>query len=280
MKIGFSSWGMPNVPADTIVSSLAEMGYDGVELTVIPGYTLELDHLDAGYRKYIPELLKMHNLELPALAGHRPLVAKAPDEAAENMRRLKGTVDLAVEWAQNGHPPCLDTTVGGSPDDWDELGSLLLDRLGELVEYAAAKDVVIAIEPHVGSMLDTPPKVLRLLENFDTPFLKVNFDISHFNVMGIDIETSVSSMAPKTAHTHVKDERGTVPDYEFLIPGEGEFDYVTYLKAMERHGYEGYITAEVSVMVQKRKEYDPIQAAAQTYETLNNAFLTAGITRG
>ena len=92
--------------------------------------------------------------------------------------------------------------------------------------------MVIAIEPHVGNMLDTPPKVLRLLEHFDTPHLKVNFDISHFNVMGIDIETSVSAMAPVTAHTHVKDERGTVPDYEFLIPGEGEFDYVTYLKAM------------------------------------------------
>lgn len=280
MKLGFSSWGMPNVPADTIISSLAEMGYDGVELTVIPGYTLELDHLDSGYREYIPELLKTYNLELPALAGHRPLVAKDPDEAAENMRRLKGTVDLAVEWAQNGNPPCLDTTVGGSPDDWDELGPLLLDRLGELAEYAAARNVVIAIEPHVGSMLDTPPKVLRLLGNFDTPYLKVNFDISHFNVMGIDIETSVSSMAPITAHTHVKDEMGTVPDYEFLIPGEGEFDYVTYLKAMERHGYEGYITAEISVMVQKRKGYDPIQAAAQTYETLNNAFLTAGIARG
>ncbi len=280
MKLGFSSWGMPNVPADTIISSLAGMGYDGVELTVIPGYTLDLDYLDAGYRKYIPELLKMHNMELPALAGHRPLVATDPDQAAEHMRRLKGTVDLAVEWAQDGEPPCIDTTVGGKPESWDELGSLLIDRVGELVEYASERGVVIAIEPHVGNMLDTPPKVLRLLEHFDTPHLKVNFDISHFNVMGIDIETSVSAMAPVTAHTHVKDERGTVPDYEFLIPGEGEFDYVTYLKAMDRHGYDGYITAEISVMVQRRKGYDSNEAAAQTYKTLNNAFQTAGIERG
>lgn len=279
MKLGFSSWGMPKVPADTIISSLAGMGYDGVELTVIPGYTLDLDHLDAGYRKYIPELLRMHDMELPALAGHQPLVSTEPDAAREHMRRLKGTVDLAVEWAQNDQPPCLDTTAGGSPDDWDELGPLLTDRLGELVDYAAERGVTIAIEPHVGTMLDTPPKVLQLLEQFDNPHLKVNFDISHFNVMGIDIETSVSALAPVTAHTHVKDERGTVPDFEFLIPGEGEFDYVTYLKAMRRHGYEGYISAEISVMVQRRPGYDPIAAAQQTYDTLDGAFKAAGIPR-
>ncbi len=279
MKLGFSSWGMPNVPVDTIIASLAQLGYDGVELTVIPGYSIELDSLDAGYRKYIARLLDMHALELPALAGHRSLVVQDPEIAADNMRRLKGTVDLAVDLARQGQPPCIDTTAGGGPDDWDALGGLLVDRLGELVSYAAAREVVIAIEPHVGSLLDTPPKVLRLLEQFSSPYLKVNFDISHFNVMGIDIETSVAALAPATVHTHVKDERGTAPDFEFLIPGEGDFDYVAYLKAMQAHGYTGFISAEISVMVQRRPDYDPIQAAARTYEVLNAAFVTAGVSR-
>lgn len=279
MKLGFSSWGMPNVPVDTIVSSLAGMGYDGVELTVIPGWSIELDTLDAGYRRYIAQLLRTHGLELPALAGHRSLVETDPEAAADSMRRLRGTVDLAVEWAQNGEPPCIDTTAGGRPEDWDGLGDLLVERLGDLVTYAGRQGVVIAIEPHVGNMLDTSAKVLHLLDTINSPWLKVNFDISHFNVMGIDIETSVSALAPVTVHTHVKDERGTVPDFEFLIPGEGEFDYVTYLRAMQAHGYTGYISAEISVMVQRRPGFDPIQAAAQTYKVLDNAFQAAGIER-
>ena len=97
--------------------------------------------------------------------------------------------------------------------------------------------------------------------------------------MGIDIETSVAALAPATVHTHVKDERGTAPDFEFLIPGEGDFDYVAYLKAMQAHGYTGFISAEISVMVQRRPDYDPIQAAARTYEVLNAAFAAAGISR-
>ena len=48
---------------------------------------------------------------------------------------------------------------------------------------------------------------------------------------------------------------------------------------MQRHGYTGYISAEVSVMVQRRPAYDPLQAATQTYATLAAAFETAGIDR-
>jgi sugar phosphate isomerase/epimerase len=280
MKLGFSSWGMPNVPVDHIIASLAEMGYDGVELTVKPGYSITLDTLDEAYRKYVVRLLDMHNLELPALACHQSLVEQDPDLAAECMRRLKGTVDLAVDWARGGTPPCLDTTTGGNPDDWEPLRPLLEDRLGDLCGYAAERGVVIAIEPHVGTMLDTPPRVVELVDSMGFDNLRVNFDISHFNVMGIDIETSVSALAPLSAHTHVKDERGMAPGHEFLIPGEGVFDYVTYLKAMHRHGYTGFISAEISVMVQRREGYDAIAAAQQTYDVLDAAFREAGIDRG
>jgi sugar phosphate isomerase/epimerase len=118
-----------------------------------------------------------------------------------------------------------------------------------------------------------------LIELVGLPNVKVNFDISHFNVMGYSIEESVSAMAPLSVHTHVKDETGRAPDHQFLIPGEGVFNYVDYLQAMHRHGYTGYISAEVSVMVQRRPTYDPLQAATQTYATLSAAFDAAGIDR-
>ena len=67
--------------------------------------------------------------------------------------------------------------------------------------------------------------------------------------------------------------------HEFLIPGEGEFDYVAYLREMRAHGYTGFITAEISIMVQRRPGYDPLAAAEQTYRTLAHAFEQAGIWR-
>jgi sugar phosphate isomerase/epimerase len=125
--------------------------------------------------------------------------------------------------------------------------------------------------------LDTTDRVLELIAAINSPYLKLNFDISHFNVQGVPIAESVAALAPHTVHTHVKDERGVVPDFEFLIPGEGEFDYVAYLQAMREHGYDGYITAEISIMVQRRPGYDPLAAAEQTYRTLARAFEQAGV---
>ncbi|MFL5800960.1 MAG: sugar phosphate isomerase/epimerase family protein [Roseiflexaceae bacterium] len=279
MKIGYCTWGMPTVPVDIILPFLAGLGYAGVELTVIPGYTTELSTLDAAERKRIARMLKDNNLELPSIASQTSMVERDPDVAARHWARLTGAVDLAVDWALDGTPPSVDTTVGGTSEQWDELKPLLIERMGALVRYGEQRGVVIAAEPHVGSMLDTPARVLELLRLIDSPYLKLNFDISHFNVMGIPIAESVAALAPHTVHTHVKDERGVVPDFEFLIPGEGEFDYVTYLHAMRAHGYDGYITAEVSIMVQRRPGYDPLAAAEQTYQTLARAFEQAGMAR-
>ena len=277
MKLGYSTWGMPKVPVDTALSHLAALGFDGVELTVIPGYTTELNVLDSAERRRIADLLRDHNLELPAIAGHTSLLAADPEEHSRNMARLKATVDLAVDWAIGNTPPCIDTTPGGTPDQWESIKPLLVERTAELVDYARSRGVVIAMEPHVGAAIDTPERVLELLALVDSPNLKINFDISHFNICGIPIDESVNALAPHSVHTHVKDERGQVPDFEFLIPGEGEFDYVHYLRAMQTAGYDGYISAEVSVMVQRRPDYDALDAATQTYETLSAAFKAAGL---
>ena len=279
MKLGYSTWGMPNVPVNAIVRHLADLGFEGVELTVLSHHTTALEKLTPAERRRIPKLLQEHNLELPAIAGHVSLMEEDTASHAANLERLKATVDLAVDWALADTPPAIDTTAGGSPEDWDGKLEMLIERLQEAAEYAQSRGVTLAIEPHVGSIIDTPDRTLELIERVGSDFLRVNFDISHFNVMGIGIEESVSKMAPYSSHTHVKDERGTVPDYEFLIPGEGDFDYVAYLKAMQRHGYTGFITAEISNMVQRRPNYYPLAVAAQTYDTLAQAFIDAGIER-
>ena len=279
MKIGYSTWGMPTVPVGTAISHIADLGFDGIELTIIPRFTTELSTLDAAERKRIASLLKQHNLALPAIAAHSSLLETDPDAHAKNMWRLKGGVDLAVELAQGDELPAVNTTPGGKPEEWEIKKDFLAERVGELVDYGASRGVTIAMEPHIGAIIDTPEKVLELLEIVNSPYLKVNFDISHFDIIGIPTEETVSALAPVSAHTHVKDQRGIAPDFEFLIPGEGTFDYVGYLKAMQAHGYDGFITAEVSFMVQARANYDPLAAATLSYETLSKAFVDAGIAR-
>ena len=279
MKLGYSTWGMPTVPIDTAIPHLAQLGFDGIELTIIPRFTTELSTLDTAERMRIASLLRQHNLALPAIAAHSSLLETDPETHAKNMARVKGGVDLAVDLAQRDELPAVNTTPGGKPDMWDTKKDFLAERVAELVDYGASRGVTIAMEPHIGAIIDTPDKVLELLDIVNSPYLKVNFDISHFDIIGMPTEESVAALAAVSAHTHVKDQRGIHPDFEFLIPGEGTFDYVDYLKQMQAHGYNGFITAEVSFMVQARENYDPLAAATLTYETLSKAFRDAGIER-
>ena len=279
MKLGYSTWGMPKVPIDRALAHLAGLGFGGVELTVIPGYATDLSTLDGGERRRIRDLYRRHGLDLPAIAAHTTFLETDAARHAANMERLAGAVDLAVDLAQGPTPPAVNTTPGGRPDEWEAVRERLVDRIGETARRAGEKGVTIALEPHVGACVDRPDRVLYLLERVNSPYLKLNFDISHFDVIGMSIEETVPVLAPHSVHTHVKDQRGRAPQHEFLIPGEGTFDYVRYLKAMQAAGYEGYITVEVSVMVQRRPDYDPYAAATLSYRTLADAFEKAGIER-
>ena len=279
MKIGYSTWGMPTLPVEIALAHLAGLGFDGVELTVIPGYSTELDTLHSAERRRIRQLLNQHGLDLPAVAAHQPLLAKEEEVHAESWRRLAASADLCVDLAGAEGVPVLNTTLGSDPNEWNSQQDLILERVGALVDYCSAREVVLAIEPHVVDGLNTPERSIWLLEEIGSPYLKLNFDISHFEVQGMPTGEVIQLLAPHSAHTHVKDQRGIVPDYEFLIPGEGPFDFAAYLNLMRRAGYNGYVTAEVSMQVQGRSDYDPLGAAELTYRTLENAFREVGISR-
>ena len=50
MLLSYSTWGMPTVPIDAAVAHCAGLGYDGLELTVIPGWVTDGATLDAAER--------------------------------------------------------------------------------------------------------------------------------------------------------------------------------------------------------------------------------------
>ena len=280
MRIGYSTWGMREVAIEEALPAIADIGYQGVELSVAPGWTTELYKLDAVKRARIRELLDEHDLVLTSVIRNASMVADDPDENAANLQSLRDAIDLTAGLAQPGEVSVMTSHLGGRPEDWEAKRDTAVERLLELAGYAAERGVVIAVEIHCGSMLNLPDRVDWLFEQVKHPNVRLNFDISHMEVMGIPIAESVPRLAPYSAHTHVKDQRGRYPDLEFLTPGEGPFDFVHYLKAMQAAGYDGFITAEVSVMVQRRPNYAPFFHAQLAYWTLYKAFQVAGIKPG
>jgi protein FrlC len=279
MKLSYSTWGMQTTPIDEAVRHCAALGYDGLELTIIPGWPTDATTMHAGEQKRIRRLYDDAEIELCGISGNVSLLQKDPARVVAEETRFRRYLDFASEIQHPGETLIVTTISGGAPGDWEARKHQFVETAGRLAEYAGDRGVMVGIEPHAGHALRTPDDALWLVEQVGSTELTIHFDISHFNVQGISMEESVAKLTPVSRHTHIKDERGTFPDHEFLVPGEGDMDYPRYLRLMAESGYDDHIVIEISLMVQRRSDYDPLAAAAQSYSVLSRAFKVAGISR-
>jgi sugar phosphate isomerase/epimerase len=280
LLLSYGTWSMPTVPIDVTIEHCAKLGYDGLSMAVKPGWTTDAATLDAAERRRILSLFDQHNMELCAISGQTSLLEEDLDVDAENMAAMHRYVDLTAELQRPGHHLPLAMTAGGKFGAWESSKARLVERFGELARHAELAGVTVMAEPNVGGALLTPEQTLWLLEQVDSPALKVDLDTSHFHAQGMDIDPVIDALGPHTAHVEVKDERGLAPNHEFLIPGEGPCDYVKILRALDRVGYDGFVDVEISFMVQRRPSgYDPLAVATQSYAVLAKAFEEAGFKR-
>ena len=115
-RLSHSTWGIPQVPIDAVVAQCAALGFDGLELTVIPGWTIDTAGLEASERRHIRTVYD-HWLEPCGLSGCTPMLVSDADEHAKNMTRLRRCLDLAAALQRPGERQTFSTTSGGNPDD-------------------------------------------------------------------------------------------------------------------------------------------------------------------
>lgn len=270
MRLAFSAWAMRELPVDRQVDIVRRAGYLGICLVSDPTFqTLEPGH--------VRQLLGEADLALTAIAGHANLLATDPDELATNQAWIRHGLDLAAELASPSGPPPLVSMGYGTSETYETDRQVLAERFGELAAYAQQRGGTLALEAHVGQAMDLPERVAWLMEAVGSPHFRLNFDNSHFEVMGCNMDQYVPLLAPYAVHTDVKDQRGRSPQHEFLVPGEGEFDYARYLRALDQASYAGDVTVEISVMVQRRANYDPAEVAVRSHRTLVDAARRAGV---
>lgn len=271
LRLGFSLYGMKDLPLAAALKTCAEIGYQGVELPVMAGWSAEPAALSPSTRADLRKELADLGLGLPALMENLVLLA---DEAGHqaNLERLKHGAELAHALAPDA-PPVIETTLGGKPAEWEAAKARMAERLSEWARVAETAKITLAVKPHVGGALHTPEGALWLLEQVRHPRLRLAYDYSHFQLRGRGLAETVRALVPHSVFIHVKDARGTAEQVEFLLPGDaGTVDYAEYLKQVRAAGYRGYMVVEVSAMLSRKPGYDPVAAARRSYANLAPAF--------
>ena len=270
MHLGYSTYAMKELDVFEVLPRLRAMGYDTVEIAVRDGWATAAGNFDRPSRIRLAKAFQDLGFPPPPLMDELPNCLPGPG-LADTLRRFEASCILAEDLNfRDGHA-VITSTVGGLTAPWEEAKQAISEGLLQLADMAEQHGVILALEPHVGNEFDTPEKAVWVMEETRHPSLKLNFDISHFHVQGLDLTHCVKLCSPYAVHTHIKDGCMKEGKVRFLLPGEGNLDLTAYMLAMKKAGSKIPITVEVSAMIWTRPDYDPWWSAQYCYRVLDEA---------
>ncbi|MGC3971240.1 MAG: sugar phosphate isomerase/epimerase [Pirellulales bacterium] len=273
--LGFSLYGMKTLPIEKALQTCAEIGFTDIEPALLAGYDTEPKLVTPARRKEIRSLADGLGLRIPCLMENiRPVVdAKVQ---ADNFEKLARAAELAHAWKPaDPAPAIIETVLGGKPAEWKTFRGPLIEGLGQWADAAKNLDIVIAVKAHIAGAMHTPDDTLGVVREVNSPHIKAAYDFSHFERQGFELEKSLRTLAPETVFIHVKDGRGVPGKFEFLLPGEGDIDYVRYFRLLNELRYAGSVTVEVSGQIHQKAGYDPTAAARKCFQSLHAAYEAA-----
>ncbi|OWK37452.1 sugar phosphate isomerase/epimerase family protein [Fimbriiglobus ruber] len=265
-RFGFGQYGMLSLSNAEYLKTCIAIGYDCVEFAPQPGWPADPKALTAADRRELRDRMADAGLVLSSLlVGVRE---PAPDPAhAANLDTLKACAELGHALAPSA-PPVLVTNLGGKPEDWENVREKVADHLTAWADVTKAAKTVIAVKPHVKSVLHTPEGGKWVLDKVNSPWLRLVYDYSHYVLQGLKLADTIAAIVPHSAMVHLKDAKGTPDKFEFLLPGDGSTDYPLYAKLLREAGYRGPVVVEVSNQISRKPGYDGVAAAKTCYARL------------
>jgi inosose dehydratase len=271
VRLHVGNYGMQSLPVDTALAEIRRLGYDGAELCLMSGWPSEPNLLDTAARRRIREC----GFPIPTMIENFNTLVPDADHT-RTLDRIRAAAALAHDITPK-QPPILQTVLGGKPDEWDQVKDRMARRLDDWARVARENHLPLAVKSHIGSASNTPEKLIWLLDQVKNPSLSAIYDYGHFQLLNLDLKTTIETLLPRCSFLTVKDGRMVDGSPRFLLPGDGTIDYRQYFSILKAHRYRGWMLVEISRQLQTQPGYDPIAAARKSYANLAPLLLRAGL---
>ncbi|MFE4055342.1 sugar phosphate isomerase/epimerase family protein [Streptomyces sp. NPDC059096] len=254
LRPGYGTNGLTDLRLDDALALLADLGYDGV------GLTLDHMHLDpmapelAARTRRVAGRLAELGLDVTVETGARyildPRRKHGPtllDPDPEGRAARTGLLVTAVRVAADLGAHAVHCFSGVTPDgtDPDTAWKRLEEAMGPVLDAAEAADIPLAIEPEPGHLVGDLAGFHELRRRLGDPEqLGLTLDIGHCQCLEpASPADCVRDAAPWLRHVQIEDMRRGV--HEHLPFGDGEIDFPPVLDALAATGYQGLTVVEL-----------------------------------
>jgi sugar phosphate isomerase/epimerase len=164
--------------------------------------------------------------------------ANNPD-SGEQQRSLE-FFGAAVEFAALVGAPGLTTLPGVlfAGDTVDDALRRAADGLRRRVDIAQRRGLTLSVEPHTGSLIDTPERTRALLDL--VPGLRITLDYAHYVYAGVPL-ADIHPLLPAARHLQCRPAR---PGDLQVRVAEDAIDWGPVAATLRAGGYEGYFALE------------------------------------
>ena len=273
MKLAFSTNAFKRYSLAESIKEIASIGYDGVELLCDTPHAYPPD-LDKEKIQSIRNLLSSHNMQISNLNAftlyaindvYHPSWIEDDEELRES--RIQHTIDC-LRLAEQVGARNISTEPGGPVNDKiknsAELEKIFLAGILRAAKIAEQIEVKILVEPEPALLLENSKQFKNFMSKVNSEYVRLNFDIGHFFCVREDPASLVYELSDYTEHFHLADISDT-RIHNHLIPGHGAIDFVSVFDAIDKIGYQGFVTVELYPY-----QSNPIDAAKVAYDYLKN----------
>jgi len=132
----------------------------------------------------------------------------------------------------------------------------IFTNLDRLADAAARRGLLVVLHPHVGTMVETPDDLERVLTG---SAVRLCLDTGHLLIGGTDPVELVRAVPERIAHVHLKDvdqalaARVTAGDLTYMQAvaqrmytplGQGDVDIAAIVTALRENGFDGWFVLE------------------------------------
>lgn len=232
---GFSDEIAPEL--DLQLAAIREWGLSHIELRAADGVNVSDFSTEKG--KEVKNKLAGAGVSVSSIGSPIGKIG-VEEDFAPHLEKLKRTLEIQKEL---GAPYLRMFSFyipqGRAPEDFREE---VLDRMGRMVEEAAAWDSVLLHENEKGIYGDNAPRCKELLEAFYGPHFKAVFDFANFVQVGQQTLPAYELLKPYVEYVHVKDAQwGTGA----VVPaGQGDGHVKDILADLIGGGWKGFLSLE------------------------------------